>query len=674
MACSNNKNKNNHMKKILILLSLVSLQFVVSYAQELTPQEVNDIYEKHRNMSDSDKKTYLKKYHPRVPSDIVEKIAAQRKNGYIKNSTLDNQKDESNRTLEARSSKLPTDASFPGEWEEMQGVFISWPYTWPGNLIDTVRATPFADIWKMICHGVQLGNAKIYINVRAAKDSNAIKKYMVDKGYPLTNYRFLINPGDDIWARDFAQIPYYYDTDDKIGWVDFKYYPGRNNDNLLPQKWATQLGGITVKTSKLNWEGGNIIMDGMSNEIIGSDMVNELNLAVNNYNATKVRDSIREYLNTTNSKIKLVPTLLQEGGTGHIDLYAQRADEATIVYATMPTEMERIPRNSSPDTIWDDYRIAKGNLDSFKSYITDFAGKSDYIFQTTLPKNDNNQWYQSGAEYEQFTRTYSNSLIVNNVIVQPIFFDDVDGNKVWDLAAMEKVKNAFPGYEIIPVDMRLFDGTGGSIHCVTKEHPAINPIRMFHYPYRDSFLYQSKFPISAILKNQSGIEKAFVYYRKKGATTWIKLPLTEDVGNLFLANIPGSNIGGETIEYYIEATSFNGKTMTKPMPAPKGFYTFKNRTNPKPVFNASVSNQIAEIENIYPIPTSRNLFLNISNPSSKPVDILVYSMDGKMVYSKSESKSFNNISLDLSSVQAGIYIVELFVDGKSNGYRRIVKN
>jgi agmatine/peptidylarginine deiminase len=655
-----------------IFTLLVSTSYSQSIIEQDTPMskvEEQTAYEKHRNMSTAERRAYMKTHHPRVPHDVKKQLDLYKKK---ENTSAEVKKDISSPILTARSSKIPDDASFPGEWEEMQGVFVSWPYL-SATLIDTVRSTPFADVWKMISYGVQLGGAKIYINIRAAKDSGAIKKYMVDKGYPLTNYRFLINPGDDIWARDFAHIPYYYDADDKMGWIDFTYYPDRKKDNLLPSKWAAQLGGINCKISAINWEGGNIIMNGMTNEIIGSDMVYELNSFYQSLSPAKVRDSIKEYLNTSLSNIKLVPYLKQEGGTGHIDLYLQRADEATIVYAKMPTEIANIPLDTVPTVIWEDYKIASANLDSFKALKTPIDAKSNYIFQTTLPKNDNNAWYQSGAEYETYTRTYSNSLIVNNVIVQPIFYDNKDGNKSWDDASIEKVKLAFPGYEIIPVDMRIFDGSGGSIHCVTKEYPAANPIRMFHYPYRDSFLYQAKFPVNATFKNQSGIDSSFVYYRLKGKTVWTKLFMTNTIDNNFFVNIPASNKGGEIIEYYLEAKSVNGKTMHKPMPAPKGFYTFKIRSNPNPI-NSSITTQLADIESIYPIPTSSTLYLSISNAQKSPIDIKVYGMDGRLVHSQSESKAFDKITLDLKHIQAGAYFVEIFVDGKSNGFRKIVKN
>lgn len=659
------------MSKIILFLLVISVlnieaqTGVQSIDTPLSVDQANKVYDKFRAMSPKEFKEYLKKEHPRVPHETQEKLKTFKK----KELTLNEKKEENKpSTLSLRSSVLPDDASFTGEWEEMQGVFVSWPYL-TASLIDTMRADPFAEVWISICNGVQLGGATIYINVRAAKDSFAVLKYMTDKGSPLVNYRFLINPGDDFWARDFGPIPYYYDTDDKIGWVDFKYYNGRDKDNLLPIKWANQIGGINVKTSKLFYEGGNIIMNSMTNEIIGSDMVEDLNKAMLGLTPAKVRDSIKEYLNTSN--VKLVPYLLQEGGTGHIDLYVQRADESSIVYGQMPIEMKNIPTDSNGMDIWEDYMIASDNIDTLRKATTPFDNKLNYFNSIPLPKNDGNDWYQSGKEYEQYTRTYSNSLVVNNVIVLPIFYNDVDGNKTWDLAAVERVKKAFPGYEIVTADMRFFDGSGGSIHCVTKEFPATNPIRIFHYQYRDSALYQSKFPVNATLKNQSGIQNAIINYRIKGSTVWSKVTMTSTGNNNYFGNILASNKGGETIEYYIEATSVNGKTMKKPYPAPKGFYSFKIGNNPSPS-NAIVLNSI-DIDKIYPNPASSTLTLSISNPTNFPVEIKITDIHGKNVLTQIVKNNFNSISLDINSLATGNYFVEIYVEGKMKSLRKITK-
>jgi hypothetical protein len=150
------------------------------------------------------------------------------------------------------------------------------------------------------------------------------------------------------------------------------------------------------------------------------------------------------------------------------------------------------------------------------------------------------------------------------------------------------MKKAFPGYTIIPIDIRGFeddkdlytgfDGTGGAIHCITKQIPAENPIRILHKPIQDfvaGAVYNGNFPIKATITNKSGIQSATCFWRVKGESTWQQLPLAAGANNMFSAilNSPAT-MEYDTIEYYLSAVSNNGKTITKPMTAPDGFYSF----------------------------------------------------------------------------------------------------
>ena len=192
--------------------------------------------------------------------------------------------------------------------------------------------------------------------------------------------------------------------------------------------------------------------------------------------------------------------------------------------------------------------------------------------------------------------------------------------------------------------MRDFDGSGGAIHCITKQIPADNPVRILHKsivgPAND--MRGSDIPVSAIITNRSGIAHAECIYRIDGGQ-WNTLSLNGN-GNKFSALIPTASINERiidtiitpgmdidstvastdtivsynytfshidsltldsvftvdtvysyintynydttyyndtttalrdtliTFEYYISATSNNGKTITKPMTAHQGGY------------------------------------------------------------------------------------------------------
>ena len=108
--------------------------------------------------------------------------------------------------------------------------------------------------------------------------------------------------------------------------------------------------------------------------------------------------------------------------------------------------------------------------------------------------------------------------------------------------------------------MREFDGSGGAIHCVTKQIPADNPIRILQKNIHSSVNLGelTDIPFSAIITNKSGITHAELMYRTDG-NQWQCIDLTSN-GNRWYGNIPANALkSNSTVEYYIQATSGNGK-------------------------------------------------------------------------------------------------------------------
>ncbi|MBK7958534.1 MAG: hypothetical protein IPK03_10745 [Bacteroidetes bacterium] len=44
-------------------------------------------------------------------------------------------------------------------------------------------------------------------------------------------------------------MDYYYGANDSIGWIDMKYYPGRDKEESIASKWGKKLG-YPVQTTK----------------------------------------------------------------------------------------------------------------------------------------------------------------------------------------------------------------------------------------------------------------------------------------------------------------------------------------------------------------------------------------------------------------------------------------
>ena len=117
----------------------------------------------------------------------------------------------------------------------------------------------------------------------------------------------------------------------------------------------------------------------------------------------------------------------------------------------------------------------------------------------------------------------------------------------------------------------------------SKQIPADNPIRILHKNIHGSISLgeMTGIPVSAVITNRSGINHAELVYRTDQGE-WQTLGLTAN-GNRFCGSLPISLTEvPHTVEYYISATSNNGKTITKPITASQGgYFTFTyNDGNP----------------------------------------------------------------------------------------------
>lgn len=160
--------------------------------------------------------------------------------------------------------------------------------------------------------------------------------------------------------------------------------------------------------------------------------------------------------------------------------------------------------------------------------------------------------------------------------------------------------------------------------------------------------------------------------------------MINDHENIFVAEIiRDANVLHDTIEYYISATSNNGKTITKPLTAPKGFYWFYHGTDaiaeiPEDIYQVlginyhNVLTSSLVFENLYPNPANDKTHLLVSNEHSSNVQLKVLNILGQMVYENSFKldDTITIIQLQTSSFSNGLYHV---VISDNNGNQRVKK-
>jgi hypothetical protein len=202
--------------------------------------------------------------------------------------------------------------------------------------------------------------------------------------------------------------------------------------------------------------------------------------------------------------------------------------------------------------------------------------------------------------------------------------------------------------------------------------PAENPVFIRHNAITGNQPLQANYQISAFIKNKSGLASQFVYYRKSTTTDWIALPMTSLGSNNYTASIPTTGLAiGDTIEYFIEATSNNGKTISKPFVAREGGYTKFTITGTLGVdgFNGNTNFALS----VYPNPSNGSFTLPVSVDDTRKVNIEIVDMIGRTVYSETSKITtglhLKNITLTNAS---GVYIVKTTIDGTIAKTQRLV--
>lgn len=557
------------------------------------------------------------------------------------------------------SYTMPAGARMPGEFEESQAVAIAWPYDWDGtNMILDISST-YAAVWADMANGIQQ-ECPVWIRVEKSADTALIKTFMAGKSIPLTNYKFYITAGDAFWMRDYGPLGFYYGANDDLGFLDISYYPGRDLDDTYPEFLANEKGYLHVKTN-LYAEGGNFLTDGFGNTF-HSDVIEDANMVATPKHAAwtlqQVQDSVKHFYASPN--VTTNQSLQCDGGTGHNDMYMKLMDENSFAIMEYPTTV------TAADKKLIDSAISK------VSKMKNVYGKPYRIFKVPMPTRDNGTTPVTCSQVNQDARTYVNGTWVNKTYLMPIYSNTTDGNQAGDLAAINLMKQIAPGYKIVPLDARGLTIGGGAIHCVTMQIPAENPIHFWHPPVIDWQIKQSAYHLVAKIDNKSGIASTTCKWRMKGATSWNNVNMTDSSGYK-IADILGSFNYGDAVEYYLTATTNNGKTAVKPITAPDGFYTFMINW---PSSATTLNPDRNFLLNPLPNPNTGSFTIPASFDKEMQVTAVVTDMMGKKIsvtdFGKLES-GMHKLDFNLANAANGMYFVQIFADGLSVGTKRISK-
>ncbi len=528
------------------------------------------------------------------------------------------------RELISRQTAPPTvPPRTPGEFEEAQGVIITWA-AYNSVLREIVR------------------HARTTVTVYIiTQNVSQVQNYLTSGGVSLQNVVFVNAPFNSVWVRDYGPQSIYLGDTGQLAFVDWVYNRPRPNDDQIPQVMASWLSvpifQMTNSPNRLVATGGNFMADGF-----GTGFSSKLILAENS-SLTEAQVNNIKYSYMGISRYIKMPELPFDN-ISHIDMHMKLLDEETLLVGQFPTGVSDGP-------------FIEANLQNVLTNYPSVYKRPYRVVRIPMIPNAQGQ-YPNGGANSPFYRTFTNSIILNGIVLVPTYGHQLDN------IGLQVYRDAMPGYQIIAMDGEATISASGSIHCISREIAAADNI-LFAHARPETIDFSKPFQIKAAIKSHSGITQANLHWRTNEASSFTASQMTL-VGDTFKITLPDLQ-AAPALHYYFSATNGNSKTVTKPLVAPNGYYKYSNIT-------VSVNNVTEEMDfTVFPNPTTGITRFSMT-PSPYHTIIVITNTSGQVVLRQtiSPSEFYPEIYLDLQGQSPGLYIVRV-TSGASNKVKKLIK-
>ena len=503
------------------------------------------------------------------------------------------------------------------EWEEVEYLVITWQPNFDNILRQIVEAA--------------IEECKVIITTQ---NEASVSNYLTNAGVDLTNITFMDENWDSIWIRDYAGNTIYSEDVGERALTDWIYNRPRPNDDVMPSAHAELLGlpiYITdTGTNDLVNTGGNFMSDGLGTAF-ASELILEENEAGNPYGVSaKTEEQIDDIMNAYMGIDRYIKMeTLPYDAIHHIDMHMKLLDEETLLVSQYPEGVADGPQ-------------IEENIEYVLSNFQSSFGTPYKVEWMPAPPSTNGNYPDTGGYY----RTYTNAVFINGTVLVPTYRPEVDD------PALAQWQELLPGYNIVGIDV---DNPGenlialfGAIHCITHTIGVEDPLWIVHQPV-DEALSNATVTLNAMVKHNSGVAAATVHWREAGTTEFTALPMNDAGDDQWTVDllIPDGDID---VEYYIEAEANSGKTLSRPLVAPEGYWTIR-------VGELSIEDWANNnISAPYPNPT--NGVVNFAmNQIQGPVQVKVYNMLGQQLMDQEIQQANGILSLELRPDWAGTLLV-----------------
>lgn len=518
----------------------------------------------------------------------------------------------------------PTPVRTMAEWEELSALQITW-------------TTQQAILRQIVDYAQE--ECLVYI---VCSDSNAVKTYLTQGGVPHTNVKFLITGFNSIWCRDYGPWSVYSNVMDTLRFVDWIYNRPRPLDDATPTFVANYMGIPIHQTinspNDLVNTGGNYMVDGHGTAFASKLILSE-NQAGNPYGVSAKNESQINAIMTSYMGISryIKMDVLPYDEIHHIDMHIKLLDEETLLVSQYPNGIADGPQ-------------IEANLQYVLNNFQTCFGKPYKVVRIPAPPGPNGQYPNTGGDY----RTYTNSVIVNKTVIVPTYAPQ------YDTTALRIYRENMPGYNVVGINCNAIITSLGAIHCITKEIGVREPVFISHSSLRNTSNTTQPYEVKAYIKTKSGVAAARMYWSTDTTLGFTQINMT-NVGDTFRANIPAQSLGTK-VYYYIWANSNSGRTVTKPLPAPRGNIQFlvTNTTGISQVGNNTP--QKFELYQNYPNPFNPVTRIKFDIAKAGLVTLKIYDISGRevlLVTNAQMNAGTYSYEWNASGLASGIYFYKL---------------
>ena len=509
-------------------------------------------------------------------------------------------------------------------------MVITWQANYDGILTQIVAA------------GVQ--ECKVIITTQ---NQNAVTNTLTNAGIDLTNVIFMDRDWDSIWIRDYAGNTIYENQVGDRALTDWIYNRPRPNDDTVPFGHAMLLDiplyvTDTAPNDLVN-TGGNYMSDGLGNAF-ASELILEENEPGNPYNVSakteaQIDQIMEDYMGIQNYiKMQALPYDV----INHIDMHMKLIDEQTLVVSRYPQGVADGPQ-------------IEANIQEVLDNEVSGFGTPYKVNWIDAPPSTSGNYPDNGGYY----RTYTNAVFVNKTILVPTYRPSVDN------PALAQWRDLMPGYNVVGIDV---DNQGenlisslGAIHCITHSIGVADPLWIVHQAI-PSAPENTSITIEASIKHNSGIANASIFYREVGTTTYQQVAMSLTSNDIWSSDI---TVQTSNVEYYIWAQASSGKTLSRPIVAPEGFWTIQVGELGAADF------KVHTITGPFPNPAKESVRFTFKDVEG-PLRVTITNILGQELYTRQVTQANGTLTLELQDSWRGA-LFATFTGAFGSTTKKIIK-